>query len=448
MSCWSVLVVGDTQYLFDGERRRPDLLQATFDTAAAMVRDGRAAPIRHVIHVGDVTEHGSSAECAAALPILLAGQQLLDTSMTVVTGNHDIDQRTDDLRGPTPFLEAFGPTGLLGTLDEAGPGGYSSWRILDTGVGVLGLDWRPSAAGWAWADDVLERHPDVPAIVVSHDIAFDHALTAHGLDVDALAARHPQVFLILGGHEWPSTRAASRIECHAVCFQQLPFGGAGAARIYEFDTSRGECRVASICPGLQAPDVFRSPAARRQLALATADDQFTFPLPNALGGRDDPWQAAGMELLLDLRPEGVCEIDLPLPSASTIEVVATLDTLEHADWQVLLARLGQAPDGSAEPLAALSCSSERFLSWQAYVEGGQTWLTTHEVPVGATVTLVWSNAATPGLWVDGDPAGRVDAHHTNALAPGPWRWRIGAGSWDGKPADPFHGRIQRVRVWG
>ena len=49
-------------------------------------------------------------------------------------------------------------------------------------------------------------------------------------------------------------------------------------------------------------------AARRRLALSRPEDQFRFALPPALGGGSTPWQARGLDLLLDLdwrsRPAG------------------------------------------------------------------------------------------------------------------------------------------------
>ncbi len=454
---FSLLVIGDTQYLFDGDRRRPDLLAETFRHVRDLLDAEAIAPLQHVIHVGDVTEHGWQPEVAEAHAVLAAGRDLLGgLGLTIATGNHDVAHHSDDSRGTTAFVAAFGSgcellTGRHAPAVEHGPGGYSSWRVVATPggeLGVLALDWRPSPAGWDWAAAKLAAHPDLPTVVVSHEIACDSALTEHGRKVQALLAAHPQAFLVLGGHHWPATRVTTpEREYHAINYQELPFGGAGAARIYEFDPARGSCQVISVCPSAHLPEVFASVAARRSLALSRPADQFAFPLPPSLGGRDDPWQAAGLELVLDLAPAGSDELELPLPGHFVLEVQATLPPAMQAEWQVLLCRLGQAPGGSPEPLAALSLSSENFVGWLAFTTDGETSVTSHEYQPGANVTILVANGPQAGVWVDGDPVGRVDANLGGILVPGPWRWRVGSGEYENRPADPFRGRVTRVRAW-
>lgn len=462
---FSLLVIADTQYLFDGARQSPELLSATFEEAARLQRSGAISPIVHIIHVGDVTEHGRPEECRAALDVLRAGAVVVGDEVhgavatTVATGNHDVDHGSFDDRGTTPFVEAFGPGCEL--LDGAlvrgpvqhGPGGYSTWRTIhlpnEKSVGVLALDWRPTAAGWSWATRQLTRHGHVPTIVVSHDVASQSCLTPHGAQVQDLVAGHPQVFLVLGGHEWPSTRVVTpEREFHAVNYQELPFGGAGAARIYDMDPRTGYCQVVSICPALRQPQILRSVAARRLLALARAEDQFSFPLPLALGGNKDvPWQAAGMELAVDIFPHGVEEFDGPLTRGFVIEVECLLPETGFQGWQVLLTRLGAAPDSSPEPLAAMSLSSENFLGWMAFVDAGETWATSHEYSPGAAITIVVNSGDDGGMWIDGDLVGRSDPRAGGALVEGAWRWRVGAGEYAGGYADEFRGTVRRVRFW-
>lgn len=455
---FSILVFGDTQYLFDGERRRPEFLRETFRHVRALLDRRAIAPLRHIVHVGDVTEHGWPDEVEAALAVLAAGATLLGRpGMTIATGNHDVAHHSDDERGPTPFRATFGPgcqllAGGHAAGIEHGPGGYPSWRVVTashkTRLGVLALDWRPSETGWRWADEVLTAHADVPTIVVSHETAHDGALTPHGELIQALLSSHPQAFLVLGGHEWPSTRVSlPGREYHAVNYQELPFGGAGAARVYEFDPRRGECQVRSLCPAVELPEIARSVEARRRLALSRADDQFAFPLPSKLGGREIPWQAEGLRLVADVCPDGEAEFDLELARGFVLQVDATLPTAMQDAWQVLLTRLGPAPDGSAEPLAAMSLSSENFLGWMAFTSSGETWATSHENRPGAQVSIVVANGPEPGVWVDGDAVGRVDDKLAGPLAQGTWRWRVGAGEYGGQWADPFRGTVRRVRAW-
>lgn len=468
---FSLVVVPDSQYLFDGDRRRPELLELTFEHLAMLQRMQLLAPVRHVIHVGDVTEHGSRAECETAGSVLADCLDRLGVeTMTVVAGNHDVEHHSDETRGDTAFKAVFGPDtpgpwARPASEVRYSPHGYCSWRVLSVPGGaslaVLAMDWRPSKSGWSWARDLLERHRGVPTIVVTHDIAHAGALTRHGERVEELLRPYPDVFLVLGGHEWPSTRVVSgEREYHAVNYQELPAGGAGAVRVYQFEPDHGHCDVISLCPALQVTPMLHSVTARRRLALSREEDQFRFQLPATLGGGlDRPWQSVGLSLVADIVPDGVTQFDATLPERFTIELSCRLPALFPDRWQVLLARAGAAPDGSPEPLAALSLSTENFIGWMAFVtEQGEeasdrgraveTWATSHECPAGTETIIVVSNGAHPGVWVDGDQVDRVDRSLGGSLVPGPWRWRVGEGIYAGEPADPFTGTVTRVRFWG
>lgn len=459
MTRFSLLVIGDTQYLFDGDRTAPGLLTATLERVDKLISAGAIAPLRHVIHVGDVTEHGWRSECEQALRTLTGSHETLDgLAWTIATGNHDVDQSHGDDRGPTPFLDAFGPGsplvsgGHLVTPVAHSRDGYSSWRVLDLPgggrLGVLALDWRPTAPTWAWADGILATHRDVPTVLVSHDAAVDARLTPHGAAIQERLRAHPHVFLVIGGHEWPSARVpVDGREFHAVNHQQLPFGGAGTVRVYEFDPEKGEAQAITLNAALTDPLLLHSVEARRHLSLARPEDQFRFPLPAALGGgRTVPWQADGFDLVIDEHPDGEREFDAELPGTAVIEVECVLPSAMPERWEVLLARLGSAP-GSSEPLAALSLSSENFVGWQAAVESAECWATSHEYQPGAELTVVVRQGEGAGMWIDGDQVGRVDAVLAAPLLPGPWRWRVGAGEYAGQRADDFRGTVRRVRMW-
>lgn len=458
MDPFSLLVLGDTQYLFDGDRRRPDLLLETFRHVGRLLDGDAIPPVRHVIHVGDVTEHGWVDEAEAARQALASGAAMLGrVGMTIATGNHDVAHHSDDGRGATPFGDVFGPGCALladgnAPVVEHGPGGYSSWRVVDVSegarLGVLALDWRPSEAGWRWADRILTTHRNLPTVLVSHESALDGQLTAHGARVQEVLTRHPQVFLVLSGHEWPSTRVITpEREYHVVNYQQLPFGGAGTARVYAFTPDRGVCQVITLCPSAQLGGILGSAAVRRGLSFSRPEDQFAFPLPASLGGGRLPWQARGLSLVADTTPGRTPEFRLDLPDRYVIEVCAVLPPVMLREWQVLLTRLGPSPHDSPEPLAALSLSSENFIGWMAFTRDSETWATSHECAPGAAVSIVISAGDHRGMWIDGDPVGRVDAALGTPLASGPWVWRLGSGEYAGLPADDFRGEITRFRAW-
>ena len=81
---------------------------------------------------------------------------------------------------------------------------------------MFALDWRPSDATLGWAQDVLDRHPRLPAILTTHhlvdaDRSGAAELSAHGRRLwERLIARNDQIFLTLNGHYWPPGRTVLR----------------------------------------------------------------------------------------------------------------------------------------------------------------------------------------------------------------------------------------------
>ena len=136
---------------------------------------------------------------------------------SVLAGNHDVPSSSDDGRGTTPYLQAFGPQRFAGDPSYLGasPDGYNSAHTF-VAAGrqwlLLALDWRASDEGLAWADGLLDAHPTFPTILTTHDLAYaDDAGTAtlseNGERLwDRVVRRHDQVFLCLGGHYWPPGR--------------------------------------------------------------------------------------------------------------------------------------------------------------------------------------------------------------------------------------------------
>ena len=201
---FTLAVIPDTQYLFDGESLHPEPLTAT------MKHLGSIKDLAFVAHLGDVVQNGLAQEIGAAKkPFDILAKRKVPFS--VVAGNHDLaNSNTDDQRGPTPFLDAFAPlTSHQRMARDAG--GYNSAYTFD-GAGtkflLLALDWRLSAAGIAWVRSVLDANPQLPTIITVHDaISADSGtgvLSGHGRLVwDNLINNHKQVFLCINGHSGP-----------------------------------------------------------------------------------------------------------------------------------------------------------------------------------------------------------------------------------------------------
>lgn len=273
---FALAVLPDTQYLFDADSADPEPLKETFRYLLEQ---------RNVVfmtHLGDVTEHGTADE------IDLAAQcfHRLDGKLpySVLAGNHDVNGSTDDQRGATAYLKAFGPDRYAGmpTFAGASPDGYNSAHLLDAGGRqwlVLALDWRVSDRGLAWAQSILDKHPRVPAIVTTHDLAAADdagvaALSDHGRRLwDHLIKANDQIFLTLNGHYWPPGRtvlkndAGHDVHVHITNYQDRYYGGAAMIRTYTFDLARNTIDVETFAPWFLA----RKPADRTPLEDETIE---------------------------------------------------------------------------------------------------------------------------------------------------------------------------------
>lgn len=254
---FTLAVMPDTQYLFDG----PSINAAPVEASLRyLLEHGREENIVFLSHLGDLTENGAKDECAA----IGKAFELLDrrgVGYSVLAGNHDVKSSTDDQRGSTPYLDTFGPRRFEGkrTFGGASSDGYNTYHLFRAAGRewmVLALDWRLSAKGYAWARDVLARHPKTPVILTTHELVVqDDALSSYGQQLwDQLVKDHDQIFLTLNGHYWPAGRVTRRnaagndVHLHLTNYQNRYFGGAAMIRLYRFDLDRNVIDVETVSP--------------------------------------------------------------------------------------------------------------------------------------------------------------------------------------------------------
>ncbi|MFD0485310.1 LamG-like jellyroll fold domain-containing protein [Kineococcus sp. GCM10028916] len=283
-------VLPDTQYLFDADSTEPTPLRATLE----WLRENRAEEnIAFVAQLGDVTEHGTEAELAAAAAVW-DGMSGSDLPFSVLAGNHDVSG--DDQRGPTPYLDHFGPWRFRGmpTFRGASPDGYHSYHVFTAGGRewlLLAMDWRASDAGLAWAAGVLDANPTLPTILTTHEFvaADEHgvaALSEYGNTLwQSVVRGRDQVFLTLNGHFWPVGRtvlvndAGHEVQAHLTNYQDQYYGGAAMIRLYHVDLARGIVDVETFSPWLESiPQDERNLLAAENLEKSTDLDRFSFPL--------------------------------------------------------------------------------------------------------------------------------------------------------------------------
>ncbi|WP_030245827.1 MULTISPECIES: LamG-like jellyroll fold domain-containing protein [unclassified Streptomyces] len=254
---FTLAVMPDTQYLFDG----PSIDKAPVEASLRyLLEHGGEENIVFLSHLGDLTQNGAKEEFAA----IGEAFRLLDrrgVGYSVLAGNHDVKSSTTDQRGATPYLDAFGPERFAGkpTFGGASPDGYNTFHRFTAGDRewlVLALDWRLSPQGYAWAKDVMARHPKTPVILTTHELVVeDDSLSDYGQQLwDRLVEEHDQIFLALGGHYWPAARATRKnaaghdVHLHLTNYQNRYFGGAAMIRLYRFDLDRNVIDVETLSP--------------------------------------------------------------------------------------------------------------------------------------------------------------------------------------------------------
>ncbi|WP_282701370.1 LamG-like jellyroll fold domain-containing protein [Streptomyces sp. CC219B] len=282
---FTLAVMPDTQYLFDG----PSIDKAPVEASLRyLLEQGRGENIVFLSHLGDLTQNGAEAEVAAVSEAF----GLLDrrgVGYSVLAGNHDVKSSTTDQRGATPYLKAFGPDRFRGrpTFGGASADGYNTFHLFRAGGRewlVLALDWRLSERGYAWAKDVLARHPRTPVILTTHELVVaDDALSAYGQQLwNRLIEDHDQIFLTLNGHYWPAARATRKnaaghdVHLHLTNYQNRYFGGAAMIRLYRFDLDRNVIDVETVSPWILGRAAKGLNALERQeMELSGDADRFT-----------------------------------------------------------------------------------------------------------------------------------------------------------------------------
>ncbi|MFI6335458.1 LamG-like jellyroll fold domain-containing protein [Streptomyces sp. NPDC050535] len=288
---FALAVLPDTQYLFDADSADPAPLKETF---RYLVAERAEANIAFMTHLGDVTEHGTEDEIELAADTFRTIHGKVPYS--VLAGNHDIRSSTDDQRGDSAYLAAFGPKryASMPTFRGASPDGYNSFHVLhaaDREWLVLALDWRVSDKGLRWAQGVLDSHPTLPAILTTHDIVWadddgNAQLSDNGKRLwDGLVRGNDQIFLALGGHYWPPGRtvltndADNDVHVHITNYQDRYYGGAGMIRTYGFDLARGVIDVETFSPWFLARDPEkRAPLEAETIELTGDVDRFSLSI--------------------------------------------------------------------------------------------------------------------------------------------------------------------------
>lgn len=302
---FTLAVMPDTQYLYWGSQNsiNPEPQEASL----RYVIENSGHPDRNIVflaHLGDLTQDADTTSFQA-VDRTFGIADSAGVAYSVLAGNHDVSG--DDTRGTTPYLQTMGPQrfrrqkSFLGS-DASGYNTAHVFRAAGREWLLLAMDWRTSAAGFAWANDVIEKHPKLPVILTCHEIVAptygdevypyesgdpenNAELSGYGQTVwDSLIKDNDQIFLTLNGHYWPSGRMTKKntaghdVHLHITNYQNRYMSGGGMLRLYHFDLDRDTIDVETVSPWILEKD----PADRNRLEalesrLTTSVDRFSMP---------------------------------------------------------------------------------------------------------------------------------------------------------------------------
>ena len=304
---FTLAVMPDTQFMYWGSQGsvNPEPQEASFHYIAGDSGAESGDNIVFMAHLGDLTEDSQ----ASSFQYVGKAFDILDAKgvdYSVLAGNHDVSG--DDTRGTTPYLQTMGPQRFKHSRTFAGSdaSGYNTAHIFRAAGRewlLLAMDWRTSAAGFAWANQFIKAHPTLPVILTTHEIVgsvYDDnvypyesgdpennaVFSGYGQQVwDDLIKDNDQIFLTLNGHYWPPGRmtqqntAGHDVHLHITNYQNRYFGGGGMIRLYHFDLSRNTIDVETISPWILAqPPERRNALAAAEARLTTAVDYFSMPV--------------------------------------------------------------------------------------------------------------------------------------------------------------------------
>ena len=170
---FTIVVLPDTQFY---AQAFPEIFKAQTDWILAHREDQRIA---FVLHEGDIVNFDFDEQWAVAAQSL----HTLDGKVPYVlaTGNHDLSWKGGRLSRDADLLNHFFPASALAALPwptgTFEPGRMEShYQVLDAFGSrwlVLSLEYGPRDAVVEWADEVLTRYADLPAIVLTHAFLSD-----------------------------------------------------------------------------------------------------------------------------------------------------------------------------------------------------------------------------------------------------------------------------------
>lgn len=332
---FTVVVIPDTQsYTVDDE------LAATMSRQTRWIRDTRSTlDTAFAVQVGDLVESHPN---ELMWKRVSGAMKVLDDAgvpNSVLTGNHDMDVTTGeaamfDRYFPPSRYEDAGWTPRSATYGGhfADRGNQDSYSLFSAGgldFMMLNLEYESPDATLAWAQGVLDAHPDRRVILATHGFVntdsvrsdfttrSDPHLNTAPQVWDKLVVGNCNIFMVVSGH-WTSrtdpTQGEGRRTDPNACgqpvhqvlsnYQGRPHGGDGWLRYYTFDPAADTIVARTYSPTLDRFETDADSAFTLDYAMSSPDDDLLdVVVPTgaqwryrfAEGEPPDDWTAPGFE---------------------------------------------------------------------------------------------------------------------------------------------------------
>lgn len=280
---FTIVMLPDTQKY---SQNHPELFRAQTE----WIKSNREREnIAFVTHIGDVVNDRkkSVSQWTAASEAMATLEDVVPWGVAI--GNHDHDGGKDKTAA-TFFRKYFGPERFarFEWYGGAAPNGLSSYQLFSSGSMdfiILHLEIDVPDACIAWAAEILRRYPCRAAIISTHCYLMGREGVGRGVRPeynragnsgeeiwDKLITRHPQIFMVLCGHE------GKTVEYHQVSTNDTGNAVLEMLADYQRRANGGDgwLRLIRLVPATRRIEV-RTYSPSRDEFETDADSQFAVP---------------------------------------------------------------------------------------------------------------------------------------------------------------------------
>ncbi|NLE38896.1 MAG: hypothetical protein GX621_12800 [Pirellulaceae bacterium] len=280
---FTVVLLPDTQkYAMMSPVNNPYSVQTAW-----IANNMEAENIKFMIHLGDIVNDGntylSQWQIADAAHDILE-QAPIRVPYSVLPGNHDMagSGAPTYTRDTTRYSQFFGPSRFEdqpwygGNLGGSNENNYNLFSAAGMDFMVLNLEYLARDDTLAWANSVLDAHPNHRVIVATHryltaagarDVTTEHSgfIGNNANQVfDKLIKNHDNVFMVVCGHAHgealnvANNASGGRVYEILGDYQTLTNGGNGWLRTLRFSPDTNQIAVGSYSPLLDESNLWGS----------------------------------------------------------------------------------------------------------------------------------------------------------------------------------------------